>query len=464
LTITYDFVVIGSGVSGGRIAHDLTIGGAKVLLLEAGKRFDRNSFPADEFGYTAEMFWSGGLEVSKDGSIGMMRGRCLGGTSVLNQADLSRFDELAWDDWRDRSGIEWFNKDAMDPVYDYLDSTVVHSRIPEHYRNRSAELFIRALDADGIGWEPIDRAQSDCRLDQGSDCIVCLGGCPRDSKQSTLVAQIPAAESAGLTVETEWRVEKIVERPFGAVGIYGTHRGQRATAEGREVILAGGAFGNSTLLANSGLAKTLPALGRGFACHPQMMSFGLYDEPVDSHKGALQSVEGHDPRIRGAGLKLENVFAPPIAIAMLIPGYGQQHHERMRKYRYLSCFEVAIRDENSGTLTTSRKGALVIDKSLTELDRKKFAQGRQISSELHAKAGAGETIFSDQLFGLHLMGGCALGTDETTSVVDPDFRVHGHPRLRIADSSVFPSAPGINPSYTIMALTHLAGVAILEGR
>ena len=157
-------------------------------------------------------------------------------------------------------------------------------------------------------------------------------------------------------------------------------------------------------------------------------------------------------------------FAPPIAIAMLIPGYGQQHHERMRKYRYLSCFEVAIRDENSGTLTTSRKGALVIDKSLTELDRKKFAQGRQISSELHAKAGAGETIFSDQLFGLHLMGGCALGTDETTSVVDPDFRVHGHPRLRIADSSVFPSAPGINPSYTIMALTHLAGVAILEGR
>ena len=60
MTITYDFVVIGSGVSGGRIAHDLTIGGAKVLLLEAGKRFDRNSFPADEFGYTAEMFWSGG--------------------------------------------------------------------------------------------------------------------------------------------------------------------------------------------------------------------------------------------------------------------------------------------------------------------------------------------------------------------------------------------------------------------
>ncbi|MCB0973397.1 MAG: GMC family oxidoreductase [Actinobacteria bacterium] len=459
---TYDFVVIGSGVSGGRIAHDLTRGGARVALLEAGRHFTRDNFPPDEIGYTAEMFWSGGLEVTKDGTLGMMRGRCLGGTSVLNQADLSRFDQLAWDDWRDRSGIDWLTPAVMDPIYDELDSTVIHGQIPSRFRNRSAELFIDALDGQGIGWEPIDRAQADCKLDMGSDCIVCLGGCPRDSKQSTLVAQIPQAIDAGLRVETEWEVERIVERPFGTVGIHGTHRGNRATIEAREVVLAAGAFGNAQLLSNSGFGDDLKALGSGFSCHPQMMSFGLYDEPVDSHKGALQSVEGHDPAIRQAGLKLENVFAPPIAIAMLMPGFGTDHHALMRRYRHLSCFEVAIRDDNSGTLGTDRRGRLVIDKSLTDADRHKVAAGRDLSAELHHKAGARSVVFSDQLFGLHLMGGASLGVDPDRSVVGPDFRVHRHPRLRIADSSVFPSAPGINPSYTIMALSHMASREMLE--
>jgi choline dehydrogenase-like flavoprotein len=50
------------------------------------------------------------------------------------------------------------------------------------------------------------------------------------------------------------------------------------------------------------------------------------------------------------------------------------------------------------------------------------------------------------------MGGCALGTDPARSVVGPDFRLHGHRRTFVCDSSLFPSAPGINPSLTVMAL------------
>ena len=38
LTKTYDAVVIGSGAAGGMACHVLTSHGAKVLLLEAGKK------------------------------------------------------------------------------------------------------------------------------------------------------------------------------------------------------------------------------------------------------------------------------------------------------------------------------------------------------------------------------------------------------------------------------------------
>ena len=64
--------------------------------------------------------------------------------------------------------------------------------------------------------------------------------------------------------------------------------------------------------------------------------------------------------------------------------------------------------------------------------------------------------------GLHLMGGCAIGNDERTSVVNEAFQVHGMNNLYIADSSVFPDAPGINPSLTIMALSHQAAASILR--
>jgi choline dehydrogenase-like flavoprotein len=57
-------------------------------------------------------------------------------------------------------------------------------------------------------------------------------------------------------------------------------------------------------------------------------------------------------------------------------------------------------------------------------------------------------------FGLHLMGGCTMGIDPKTSVVSPEFNVHGMKNLYICDSSIFPNAPGINPSLTIMALAN----------
>ena len=54
------------------------------------------------------------------------------------------------------------------------------------------------------------------------------------------------------------------------------------------------------------------------------------------------------------------------------------------------------------------------------------------------------------------MGGLCMGTDPKKSVVNSEFRLHGHDNIFVADSSIFPNAPGINPSFTIMALSKMA--------
>ena len=454
-----DFAIIGSGVSGGRIACDLTRAGARCVLIEAGREFGAQTFPREEIDSSTQLFWGGGLEISKDGRMGLLRARCVGGTSIVNQALLDRFDDLAWDDWRDRSGVEFLNAAEMDRHYAACEQQLSISEIPRQFWNRNAKIFTGALEARGYGWAPLHRAQKDCALEHGSDCMVCLGGCPRDSKQSSLVTTIRWARQQGLQLESEFEVARVVHSD-DEVRVIGRHRGAEREIRARRVVLAAGALGNVGILARSGHARALPALGQGFTCHPQFMTYALFDEPVDAHKGAFQSVKSEDAKLRAAGLKLENVYAPPISTGMLFPGFGRRHQEAMARYRYYSSMEVAIRDEAVGRVQVDRSGKIIVDKKLTAYDQEKAEHGLALVKEFFVGAGARRVIQCRQAFGLHLMGGCAIGVNAASAVVAPDFSVHGFPNLFAADSSIFPSAPGINPSFTVMALSHRASQSI----
>ncbi|MGZ3582942.1 MAG: GMC family oxidoreductase, partial [Ktedonobacterales bacterium] len=54
----------------------------------------------------------------------------------------------------------------------------------------------------------------------------------------------------------------------------------------------------------------------------------------------------------------------------------------------------------------------------------------------------------------HQMGTCRLGSDPKTSVADPYGQVHGVRGLYIGDASGFPTASGVNPMLSTMALAY----------
>ena len=56
----------------------------------------------------------------------------------------------------------------------------------------------------------------------------------------------------------------------------------------------------------------------------------------------------------------------------------------------------------------------------------------------------------------HQMGSCRMGNDPQTSVIGPDHQAHDVKGLFVADGSAFPSASGVNPMITIMAMAHRA--------
>ena len=53
----------------------------------------------------------------------------------------------------------------------------------------------------------------------------------------------------------------------------------------------------------------------------------------------------------------------------------------------------------------------------------------------------------------HHMGTTRMGGDASTSVVDPQLRLHGSPNLYVAGASVFPTSGCANPTFTICALS-----------
>jgi choline dehydrogenase-like flavoprotein len=51
----------------------------------------------------------------------------------------------------------------------------------------------------------------------------------------------------------------------------------------------------------------------------------------------------------------------------------------------------------------------------------------------------------------HVSGTCRMGApDDPLAVLDPDLRVRDVPGLRVADASVFPTIPSVNPVVTVM--------------
>lgn len=447
----HDYIVIGSGPSGGNIAYNLFKAGADVLLLEAGKLFNKKTFPRTEAATSAWLYWGGGIEFDREARMAFLRARVVGGTSIVNQCLLDRFDDIAFNDWKDESGVDWMTLDHMNPYYQKVEDRLSLHQFGATEMNRNAQLFTNSCDKLGVKWGPLRRGQSDCATDRGNDCIGCLGGCHRDSKQSSYVGFVKNGIQEGLQLQTETEVSKI-ENNGDTVTVYAKHQGKEVVLKSKNLVLAGGSFGTTKMMLASGFKSKLPALGKNFSSHPQFMSFGIFDEPVNAHKGAFQTVASKDPNLRKRGFKLENVFAPPISAGILVPKMGKYHQQFMTNYTKLSCIEVAVRDENVGEIKLDNKGKLVVNKPLTDQDKKRRDDGVELIREILTNQGAKDIMASPYYVGLHLMGGCVMGTNPIKSVVDPEFRVHGYNNMFIADSSMYPNAPGINPSLTVMAL------------
>ena len=457
----YDAIIIGSGVSGSYIAQELCKASWDCLMLEAGKFFNRDTFPRNEMDGNAQLYWNGGLEIDTHAKVAMLRPKVVGGGTIVNQALIDQCDANVLKAWQQESGVDYFNEQDLAPWYKKAEGNVTIQKIPEELWNRNSRIFKEGFQKNGFKYAPLRRAQKDCRYKDKNDCIECLNGCRIDSKQSTPVTSLKRALAAGLQLQPEFEVTHI-KKDGPLIHVSGQAAdGTQQSFTTKKLVMAGGSMGNTKILFTSGLARDLPMVGNNFYTHPQNMVLARYNEPVNAHKGPFQTLKSDDPNFRAQGFKLENVFAPPASFAMLLPGYGRLHQSLISRINHFACIEVAVRDTQRGKIRVDSNGKLKITKFLNQEDKKRMRLGLDAIDKIFRSTGAAEVIPSRFCIGLHLLGGCNMGQSKRTSVVDPEFHLHGHKNIYLADSSIFPSAPGINPSLTIMALSLKAAEQII---
>jgi choline dehydrogenase-like flavoprotein len=148
---------------------------------------------------------------------------------------------------------------------------------------------------------------------------------------------------------------------------------------------------------------------------------------------------------------------------------------------------VQLRDTSVGAVGLANDGALRARYGLNEEDTRKVTFGIARAAEVHFAAGATEvypnipragvlrpgdldrfesTRFkpSDlRLEAFHPMGTARISADPRQGVCAPDGSVRGTRDLYVADASLFPTAPGVNPMMTIIAFAKQVSRGIAEG-
>jgi choline dehydrogenase-like flavoprotein len=303
------------------------------------------------------------------------------------------------------------------------------------------------------------------------------------------------AHDSGARVIAGCRVERVLVSGGRTLGVEGTtSRGRhRVVVRAPTVVVAGGSIESPALLLRSGLHN--PNIGRHLHLHPVAVMAGFYDHPIRAWHGSPQTIKTDQfARIRGAhGFRIEMAPALPGTIASGTAWEsGLQHKLQMLRSANAAIFFVLTRDTGEGSVSVDRRGRPVIRywpnridagflvRGMQEITRIAFAGGAVAVSSTHSSplrlesdegrrgaiGGARLEGFLGEidrrgvipnrlpLFTAHQMGTCRFGADQKTSVADPYGQVHGIKGLFIADASGFPSASGVNPMLSVMALAY----------
>ncbi len=499
VSVSCDVCVIGSGSGGAWVAHELVKAGKTVILLEEGGYHTRREFDMTEARAFPSLYQEMGNRATEDLSITILQGRSVGGGTTVNWCSSFRTPERILKLWADRYGIETLTLDALNPHWDHIEKRLHIAEWPLEQINANNKVLWDGLGALGYERNLIRRNVNGCQ-----NTGYCGMGCPIDAKQSMLVTVLPDAVEKGLTVYANVSARALDwnGRTISSVHAEVLHpttnkpTGVKVNVKAKLTVVSGGAINTPGLLLRSGLDSE-GRVGQRTWFHPVAVMMGLFDNPVNAFAGAPQSVYSHHFAQRGAdkvGYFLEVPPIQPMLASIVASGTGAQAQSFLSRLPYINAMLAlqidGLMPEEEGATVRLKDGAFnryainykflpahweAARESCKEMAKIQFAAGAKQVLSLHLDPvvmnGPEEINKLDaatwdkvrvKLFTAHQMGGCAMGKDPASSVVDPYLRYHAMDNLFVVDGSVLPTSLGVNPQETIFGIARWAAGHIAQ--
>lgn len=494
--IKCDAVVVGSGSGGGVIAGILAKAGYKVLVLEKGNYCARSNLTLLEGPTMDQMYLGNGLLATSDMGVVLLAGSTVGGGSTINWAASIRTPQHVLNEWSKHYELELFQsrlyKEAMDDVCEKMG-------VQSEVENEGFNNMVLRRGCNELGY-PLINIPRNSPPDHycGWCCLGCKDGKKKGTSETWLVDLVSSGN--GVILPGCEAVQVLHSRKKGrdrstATGVVFEFQyeglKERFLVESKVTIVACGALCTPELLKRSGLKNQ--NIGKNLHLHPVTMAWGYFPDTPDvwpepekrSYEGpimtAMSAVVGNF-NSSGYGAIIQTPALHPGMFSALMPWVsGIDFKKRMSKFSRTAHIFALARDQGSGVLTSPTS----VNYQLDTTDEENLQKGLEKVLRILAAAGAeeigthyskGKTINVKQasshefekfvkeessrglrdlttpICSAHQMGSCRMGVEPKGSAVNPMGETWEVEGLYVADSSVFPTALGVNPMVTVQAI------------
>lgn len=513
--MNFDFIVVGSGFGGSVSALRLAEKGYKVCVLERGKRYRDSDYAKSNWQlwkwlWAPSVFFSGIQKLTFLKHALILSGSGVGGGSLGYCAVLLEPPEPFFRDpqWADLQS-DW--RQTLAPYYALARKMLGVTTNPRLWRSDDLlREYARELGRDsyfkptevGIYFGDPDREQPDPFFGgagparRGCDHSgACMVGCRQGGKNSLDRNYLYLAEKLGVTIIPETLVTELRATDNGY--LVEAERStkwpvrRKATFNARGVVIAAGALETNRLLmwcAQSGHLQLSPQLGKVVRTNSEVLlgvrSKNKTDRFCDgisitsslfvddhTHIEPVRYPAGSDVMFWLSALLTDdgsflprpvrfilNCLRHPLQwLSTLYPfGWAKRSIILLVMQTFDNRFELALKRRWWWPFTkklVSKSQSKPIPSYIPQANAAARAIAKKISgTPLNAIT---EVLFNKPL-SAHILGGCVIGRDASTGVIDAQCRVFGYDNLYIVDGSAIPANLGVNPSLTITALAEYA--------